>query len=109
MPDTPVAADQLIRETPQKQAAIAWPLPIDERLDQLLQQADAAGENTTRKELAAAVIATTSLTDAQLGKMLRQYRTMRVAELLVAPTGSNVISISRKKPGRRTSVQRQDT
>jgi hypothetical protein len=83
--DTPLAADQLVRDCPQKQAAVAWPLAVDVRLDELLAQAEAAGENTSRKELVAAIIAATRVTDAQLGRLLRRYRTTRVCDLISLP------------------------
>jgi hypothetical protein len=105
---TPLSADQLIRDCPQKQAAVAWPLPVDARLDQLLAQADAAGENTTRKELAAAIIASTRVSDARLGKLLRWYRMAKVRDLLPPLEGENVVPIARHKPGpRRPSVPLQ--
>jgi hypothetical protein len=103
MSDTPLAADQLVRDCAQKQAAVAWPLPVDMRLDQLLAQADAAGENTSRKELVAAIIATTTLTDAQLGRTLRRYRTAKVRDLLPVPEGTNVVPFVKRKPGPRTA------
>jgi hypothetical protein len=74
------------------------------RLDGLLAQADAAGENTSRKELAAAIIASTKLTDTQLGKLLRWYRTVRVRELLTVPVEDNIVHFTRRKPGPRTSA-----
>ena len=103
MADTPLGADQLVKDCTYKQAAVAWPLPVDMRLDNLLAQADAAGENTTRKELAAAIMASTTLTDAQLGKMLRRYRTARVRELLPIPEGQDAVPFVRRRPGPRTS------
>jgi hypothetical protein len=108
--DTPLAADQLVRDCPQKQAAVAWPLPIDARLDELLAQANAAGENTSRKELVAAIIAATRVSDAQLGKLLRRYRTARVRDLVSIPEGENVLPFAKHKPGPRTPgswLQRQ--
>jgi hypothetical protein len=101
---TPLAADQLVRECPQKQAAVSWPLPIDARLDELLAQADAAGENTSRKELVAAIIASTTVTDAQLGRMLRRYRRAKVRDLVSLPEGVNVVPFTKHKPGPRTSA-----
>ncbi len=106
MTDTPQAADQLVRECPQKQAAVAWPVPVDVRLDELLAQAEAAGENTSRKELVAAIIATTRVTDAQLGKLLRRYRTAKVRDLVSLQEGENVIPFIKHKPGPRTSNSR---
>ena len=104
MSDTRLLADDLVRDCAQKQAAIAWPLPVDMRLDRLLTQADAAGENTSRKELAAAIIASAKLTDAQLGKLLRWYRTARVRDLVLLADEENVIRFTKRKPGPRTSI-----
>jgi hypothetical protein len=104
MTDSPLPADHLVRDCAQKQAAVAWPLPVDMHLDGLLSQADAAGENTSRKELAAAIIASTMLTDARLGKLLRWYRTVKVRELLAVPDGDNVVRFTRRKPGPRSSA-----
>lgn len=106
MTGTPLAADQLIRDCPQKQAAVAWPLPVDARLDELLAQADAAGENTSRKELAAAIIASTRVSDARLGRLLRWYRKARVRDLVSPSPGENVVPFTKHKPGpRRRSAQ----
>ena len=104
MTDAPLPADHLVRDCPQKAAAVSWPLPVDMRLDGLLSQADAAGENTSRKELAAAIIASAKFSDVQLGKLLRWYRTLKVRELLTVPDGDNVVRFSKRKPGPRTSV-----
>lgn len=103
MTSTPLIADQLVKDCPQKQAAVAWPLPVDLRLDQLLAQADACGENTSRKELVAAVIATTAMTDAQLGRLLRRYRTAKVREVVTIPSGENIVPFVSRKPGPRTT------
>jgi hypothetical protein len=107
MTDTPIAADQLVRDCPEKQAAVAWPLPVDARLDELLAQAEAAGENTSRKELVAAIIALTTLTDTQLGRLLRRYRKAKVRDLISLPEGENVVPFMKHKPGPRTFSSRQ--
>jgi hypothetical protein len=101
--DTPLPADQLVRKCPEKQAAVSWPLPVDARLDELLAQAEAAGENTSRKELAAAIIALTRVTDAQLGRLLRRYRKAKVRDLVSLPEGENVVPFMTHRPGPRTS------
>lgn len=103
---TSLAADQLVRDCPQKQAAVTWPLPVDARLDELLAQAEAAGENTSRRELVAAIIGSTRLTDVQLGRMLRRYRTAKVHDLILFPEGENVVPFVKHKPGPRTSGER---
>ena len=109
MSDAPLPADHLVRDCAQKPAAISWPLPVDMRLEGLLAQADAAGENTSRKELAAAIIASTKLTDAQLGKLLRWYRKVRVRGLLAVPDVDNVVHFTRRKPGPRSSAPPRGT
>lgn len=49
------ANDRLDRCEP-KGAAITWPIPLDNLLDLLVGLADDAGQKTTRKELAAAIV-----------------------------------------------------
>jgi len=95
-------ADSLVTDNVERQASIAWPLPVDVRLEKLLKQAKAAGERTSRKELVAALVATCDLTNAQLGEMLRQYRTATVREILPVPEGENVIPFTKQPPGPRT-------
>lgn len=107
MIDTPLAADALIRDCPVKQAAVSWPLPVDVRLDELLAQADAAGENTSRRELVAAIICSTRVTDVQLRRLLVRYRKATVRDVIYMPEGENVIPITKHKPGPRTSSARQ--
>lgn len=102
MTDTPVPADQLVKDSPHKQAAVSWPLPIDMHLDRLLGRAEEAGENTSRRELAAAIIADTDLSGEQLGGLLRRYRTTRVRNLLPVPEGENVVPFRKRPPGPRT-------
>lgn len=103
MTDTPLAADTLVRDCPAKQAAVSWPLPVDLRLDELLAQAEAAGENTSRRELVAAIICATRVTDAQLGRLLRRYRKAMVRDVIYMPEGANVVPFTKHKPGPRTS------
>jgi len=108
MTNTPMPADHLVRDCPHKQASVSWPIPIDMRLDELFEQADTAGENTSRRELAAAIVARTRLTNAQLAKLLRWYRTLRVGDLLTVAEGENVVPFVKHKPGPRKTGASQD-
>lgn len=54
-------------------------------LERLLARAQAAGERTSRKEIVAALVATSNQSDAQLGKILRKYRTVTVRQILPYP------------------------
>lgn len=87
--------------TPEKQAGIAWPLPVDHYLDRLLAQAHQSGERTSRKELAAAVVSAAVLTDNELGELLKRYRTRTVADLFGLTDASDRVVISKKRPGPR--------
>lgn len=49
--------DQKAHRTVTKPAAVTWPLPIDRRLDQLVERANEAGAGITRTELLTAVLA----------------------------------------------------
>lgn len=94
-------ADSRVVKIAEKQAAIAWPLPVEVRLEMLLEQARSAGESTSRKELVAALIATCDKTDVQLSQMLRLYRKLKVREILSVPDGQNVVPFENKPPGPR--------
>lgn len=94
----------LVRTAKDRQVNMRWPIPVDARLDALLDRATAAGERTNRRELVAALIATTDLDGDALGDLLRRFRKMRVREaVLDPPSDSRVVRISDKKPGPRTS------
>ena len=98
-------ADSFVIDTLDKPAAINWPRAVEVRLEQLLAQAKAAGERTSRKELVAALVATSKLSDAQLGRMLRRYRTAKVRDILSVPADENVVPFTKQRPGPRTSEQ----
>lgn len=101
--DTPLDADARVIDCPDKQAAISWPLPVDAKLDRLLEAARDAGERTSRREILAALVAGAEFTGDQLGEALRAYRRSHVRDLLDVPKGGTVIPIRRHAPGPRTS------
>jgi hypothetical protein len=98
--DTQLDADSRIVKWPEKQGAVAWPLPIEAKLDVLLRRAEEAGERTNRKEVVAALIAEYQGDGEDVSELLRHYRRITVRELL--PQSENVIDITqRRKPGPR--------
>lgn len=100
--ETSLDADSRVVENPERPAAVSWPLPVDAWLERLVEQAKDAGERTSRKELVAALVASSKPSDAQLGKILRRYRTMKVREILPVPEGENVVPFTKQPPGPRT-------
>ena len=110
MVDTPLEADSLVVRSPEKQGAVAWPLPVEAKLDRLLRLAEEVGERTSRKELVAALIAMCEADGEALSAMLRRYRRTTVRALLDVPNDENVIDIAqRRRPGPRPrDRQRED-
>jgi hypothetical protein len=100
--DPPHDADSRVVRWPEKQGAVAWPLPVESKLDVLLRRAEEAGERTSRKEIVAALIAACQDDGDGISAVLRRYRKTTVRDLLDVPKSQNVIDIKqRRKPGPR--------
>jgi hypothetical protein len=96
-----------LRELKEKNAAVLWPLAIDLRLEQLKERVESAGENTSRKELAAAILLAAPEDPTKLAKLLKRYRLARARDAHVGPVAAdNVISMERRKPGPRPRTAR---
>ncbi|HEU0086240.1 MAG TPA: hypothetical protein VFQ77_01055 [Pseudonocardiaceae bacterium] len=94
---------ELVRTAKDKQIGVRWPIPVDARLDALMERAVEAGERTTRREVVAALVATTDLDGEAIGRLLRKYRTMRVREVLLdTPADARVVRIAGQRPGPRS-------
>ena len=97
-----VSLDAPLDACKEKPAAVAWPLPVDRRLDELVELVRQVGERTTRKELAAAIMLAASEDPETLSEVLRTYRRATVRNALIAPVEEgNIVSIRRHKPGPR--------
>jgi hypothetical protein len=103
MGDTPLPRSMRLRDAPQRQCAISWPLPVDMKLEKLLEVARDAGENTSRKEIVAALVALAEMDGHTLGELLRRYRVAAVDDILPgdADADGDVIHFRSRKPGPR--------
>ncbi len=45
-----------LKDAPKKMPGVKWPIPIDSRLDELVNEANKAGAGTSRQELLAAIV-----------------------------------------------------
>lgn len=99
--NTPLSQDARVIDCPDKQAAVAWPLPVDAHLDQLLSRARDAGERTSRREITAALVAMCDLNGDDLGTLLRRYRTSRVRDIVEVASGSDLLPFAKHRPGPR--------
>jgi hypothetical protein len=86
-----------------KQTSLAWPHPVDERLEAMVDAAIDAGERTDRREILAALVSTTDVSGAALAKRIRKYRGMDVGEVLPGPDvpPSGEVELPNRPPGRR--------
>lgn len=85
-----------------KPAAINWPIPADRRLDQLVDLANDAGAATSRSELAAALVASTTADAQELLQRVLAWRTASVRDVVEeVATDAEVVVLPRFGPGRR--------
>jgi hypothetical protein len=100
--EIPLDMDRLVSKSGDRQAGISWPLPVDAKLERLLQMARDVGEPTSRREIAACLLALADVVDGnELSEMLFRYRRMRVRDVLSAPDEAKVIAFARHGPGPR--------
>jgi hypothetical protein len=95
-------ANAIAQHAPTKAAAVSWPFPVDRRLDQLVELANAAGAGTRRNELAAALIASASPTPDDLLQTIVAFRRQRVRDVVLnVDDSAQVVDHPRYRPGRR--------
>ncbi len=91
----------LLCHSPKKQTAVYWPTVVDQYLDDLLAAAVAAGEDTSRAQILAALVVHSSTDGEGLGVMVREYRRMGVDTLEKRNTG-HAPPVGHQRPGPRT-------
>ena len=94
--------DIRLRDCAEEQAGVSVPAPLNARLDALVDSANAAGENTTRKELLAALLLATPADSKKLIAHVRAYRVATAADAV--PEGvpdSKILGERDRKPGPR--------
>jgi hypothetical protein len=89
-----------VEQCPFLQTNVHWPVPVDQRLNELLGQlADLGSGEITRSQLLAALVATAPIEAARLEKLLRRYRNLTAGAIVLQRKGS--IEIPVRRPGRR--------
>lgn len=97
-----VNPDHKVHRTVTKPAAVTWPLPIDRRLDQLVERANAAGAGTRRTELLAAIVAGATASGDELLQLVVRWRRSSVREVVLGVSAqADVVYLPRYRPGRR--------
>ena len=97
--------DDRLRDSRDKQVGIRWPMALDQRLDDLMERANDAGANTTRRETLAALLLAADYSGDDLVVLIRRYRTATVkdAPLNLTVGLDNVLKFTSHKPGPRTA------
>lgn len=98
----PVSLDPagLADHAPNRNCGVQWPLPVNDRLEQLVSRAKLAGERTNRREMLSAIVCAFDASDEEVSKMLKRYRLLTVREV-VGGDDENVVRIEQFGPGPR--------
>lgn len=91
----------MIERCPVVQTNVRWPVPVDQRLNELLDQLAGAGTGgeITRSRLLAALVASAPTEADTLDDMLRRYRLLTAGGVVLQPSGA--IRVPSRRPGRR--------
>src|ERR1700728_3551267 len=81
------------------QTNVHWPAPVDQRLNELLERLSTVGEEATRSQLLAALVASAPVAGSRLAELLGQYRRLTAGKVVLQRRGP--IVLERRQPGRR--------
>lgn len=101
---TRVDVSELLCQSSDKQPGLRWPEAVDGLVDRLVDAANAAGANTSRRELVAAVMAACEPDGGVLFDMLVRCQTITVGQAM-GDDGAEVVELVRYGPGRRPREQ----
>lgn len=98
----PTQVDAQLSDLEERSVGLALSDPISQRLDALIELAEASGERTNRKELMAALILGAPPDGDALSGLLRRYRIARVRDALLARDESvSAVVFPPRRPGPR--------
>lgn len=86
---------------------VHWPEKVDHRLDLLLHLVEQAGENASRAQLLAALVAAAPRDGGKLARLLRKYRLQDEATFTREEEEVPPLQRGRRKPGPRRSSPEQ--
>lgn len=95
-----IARTTRIERCPPIQTNVMWPVPVDQRLNELIDRLTDAGEgDTTRSRLLAALVARAPTDPDALREMLIAYGRLTAGNVVLQPRGP--IDLPVRRPGRR--------
>lgn len=90
-----------IEECQQRLTSIWWPIPVDQRLDELRDLVIKEGFEVSRSQLLAALVTGAPARARQLEDLIREYKRKNAGSVVLQPKGP--IREPDRKPGRRKS------
>lgn len=90
-----------IEQCRQRQTSIWWPVPVDQRLDELRELVVKGGFDVSRSQLLAALVTRAPARAPQLENLVREYKKKKAGNIVLQPKGP--IREQERKPGRRKS------
>jgi hypothetical protein len=98
--DESIARSTRIERCPAVQTNVSWPLPVDQRLNELLDRLAVVGQTeTTRSRLLAALVARAPTDPDELVTVLLSYGQLTAGKVVLQATGP--IERPMRRPGRR--------
>jgi hypothetical protein len=98
-----IKRDDRLRDSHEDQIGVSIPRSLNARLDALVDVANEAGENTSRKEIVAVLILGAPTTGDALLREIKRYRTAAVADAIVEGRDERLfLDPTPPRPGPRT-------
>lgn len=96
----PIPRATQIERCPAVQTNVMWPVPVDQRLNELLDRLAGSGEAmTTRSRLLAALVASAPSDAGELAILLQRYGRLTAGKVVLQSAGP--IEARPRRPGRR--------
>lgn len=89
---------ELLWQRPRRKTLVDWPEDVDSRLDVLVRAAAAAGEQTSRSQVLAALVTAAEVRPALIADLLHSYRQMSADALEADNARDDLPSV--RSPGR---------
>jgi hypothetical protein len=86
---------------PYIQTNVRWPLPVDQRLNELVTLLGKGGVHVTRSQLVAALVAAAPTAEAELQELFATYSSQSVGSVVLQRRGD--IVPAKRRPGRRAN------
>jgi hypothetical protein len=94
---------ELLCQRPRRNRLVSWPEDVDGRLEILVRAAAAAGEQTSRSQLLAALVAAADLRPDAIADLLHSYRRLAADALSEGNQGDGLPTVRAPGPARTQS------